>query len=142
MTDKGLVLNGKSVMGTIPYYGDPLRGGIRVYKDDRLVTVFKRNKMDRDLGTETADGGTEWNLLEALKAQGVKTDDIVQLEVVFDEQRTERFGAQELASMTFRTSPQGKGEIELGDGTPAHALTFFTKPLPTRVATGPEDEIP
>lgn len=142
MTDKGLVLDGKSVMGIIPYHGDPVRGGIRVYKDDRLATVFKRNAMDRELGTETADGGTEWKLLEALKAQGVKTADIVQLEVIFDEERTERFGAQELASMTFRTSPQGRGEVVLADGTPAHALAFYTKPQPTRVASGPADEIP
>lgn len=138
-----LVLDGKSVMGTVPYYGDPLRGGIRVYKDDRLVTVLKRNKMDRDLATETAGGDTSWSLLEVLKEQGVATEDIVQLEIIFDERRTERFGQQELATMTMRTSAQGRGEITVGDDTPAHALAFFTRPLPTRVATnGGADEDP
>ena len=128
-----LLLDGKRVEG-IPYYGEPLRGGIRIYKDDRLVSILKRNKLDPDSGTQGADGVTRWKLFDVLKDQGVEAKNIVQAEVIYDEQRTVRFDRAELESMTFRSTAQGRGQIELNDKTPAHALAFYSKPLPKKVA--------
>ena len=43
--DEGLELDGKLVDG-VPYYGDPMRGGVRVYVDDRLSVALKPQSLD------------------------------------------------------------------------------------------------
>lgn len=129
--DGDLELNGKLIDG-VPYYGEPLRGGIRVYKNDTLATVFKRNKMDEDMGTTLADGTVSYKLFDVLKEQGVETDDIVELEIIFDERRTKRFDRAAMEKMTFRSVPQAKGQIQLDKDLFAHSLAFYSKKLPPR----------
>ena len=132
--DPVLLLDGKPIEG-IPYFGEPRPGGIRVYKDDRLVAVIKRNKLDLDAGETGADGEVRWDLLGTLQSLGVTTTDIVQAEVIYDERRTVRFERTELESMKFRSVSKQKGLIQLNDKTPAHALTFYSKPLPKKMAS-------
>jgi hypothetical protein len=133
VVDGDAIIDGKPVEG-VPYYGEPARGGIRIYKDDRMVSIFKRNKLPRELGTEGDDGTVRWKVLDVLEHQGVKTDDIVEVEVIYDERRTVRFPASELADMTFRSSPQNRGTIDLNDKTHAQSLAFYTKKLPPKTA--------
>lgn len=129
-----LVLDGKPVEG-IPYFGEPLRGGIRIYKDDRLTGIIKRNKLDPDSGEKGADGQPRWKLFDTLEFLRIETADIVQAEVIYDERRTVRFDRSELESMTFRSSAQGRGQLELDDKTPAHGLALYSKPLPKKVVS-------
>ena len=132
--DPVLLLEGKPVEG-IPYFGEPLRGGIRIYKDDRLASIIKRNKLDPEDGKEGADGETRWKLFDTLESLGITTRDIVQVEVIYDERRTVRFERPELESMNFRSIAQRRGELKLNDRTPVHALAFYTKPLPKKVSS-------
>jgi hypothetical protein len=139
--DGDLVLDGKLVDG-VPYFGEPLRGGIRVYRDDVLATVIKRNKLDGKLGVEGADGALRYKLFEVLEAQGVKTRGIAQLEVIYDERRAERFDRKALQKMVFHSSEQAHGELKLDEKVAAHALALYTKPLPTETAQRiPEEEM-
>jgi hypothetical protein len=140
--DGDLELDGKLVDG-VPYFGEPLRGGIRVYKDDVLATVIKRNRLDGKLGVEGKDGSLRYKLAEVLAAEGVSIKDVAQLEVIYDERRAERFDRKAIQSMTFHSSQKARGEILLSESVSAHALALYTKPLPTHTAArNPDDEDP
>lgn len=140
--DGDLELDGKLVDG-VPYFGEPLRGGIRVYKNDVLATVIKRNRLDGKLGVEGKDGSLRYKLADVLAAEGVSIADVAQLEVIYDERRAERFDRKAIQGMTFHSSQQARGEILLGETVSAHALALYTKPLPTHTASrNPDDDDP
>ena len=46
ITRDGIELDGVDQLG-VPYYGEPVRGGIRIYLDDKLATIVKRQELDR-----------------------------------------------------------------------------------------------
>jgi hypothetical protein len=131
----GFVL-GNDVQYGVPYYGDPIRGGIRVYLDDRYATVIKRQDLDAKKATKDADGELSWELMTFLTEQGVETSKIVEMYVIRDEQRAEKFPADQLATMTFQASAQAKGGVLLGpEKIRANALAFHTRALK-------QDELP
>jgi len=129
--DGDLELDGKLV-DDIPYFGEPLRGGVRVYLDDRLATTIKRRKLEgAEKLAEKGEGDTlRWKLLPYLQAQGVKTDGIVRADIIFDERRTQRLDRADLEKMTFQANPQSSGQISFGDGIPVQALALHTTPPP------------
>jgi hypothetical protein len=106
---------GQELQTGVPYYGDPIRGGVRIYLDDRYVAMIKRQDLDPKKATQSADGEPTWNLSEFLAAQGVDTSKVVELWVIRNERRAEKFGKDELAKLTFRASAQAKGGVLLGD---------------------------
>lgn len=131
--DQGMELDGEIVEG-IPYYGEPLRGGVRVYFEDRLATIIKRNQLQDagDVAVAAADGHVRWRLLGFLEQQGVDTRKIVEGWVIRHEQRRERLTLEALETATFEADPQAKGEILLrpGDGSAqirAQGLTLHSK---------------
>ena len=131
----GFVL-GNDVQYGVPYYGDPIRGGIRVYLDDRYATIIKRQDLDAKKAKKGADGELSWELATFLTEQGVDTSKIVEMYVIRDEQRAEKIPADQLATMTFQASAQAKGGVLLGpEKIRANALAFHT-----RVLT--QDELP
>jgi hypothetical protein len=110
--NEGLALDGRLIDG-VPYYGEPIRGGVRVYLDDRLATIIKRQ--DLDMKAAAIDGdGAHWGLWPFLAARGVDTSHVVEGWAIADERRTQKLGAAELAGMTFSASAQAKGVIVLG----------------------------
>ena len=120
---------GDELIDGIPYHGDPIRGGVRVYKDDRLVSVIKRRDLtDRSLATKDAEGKVHWKLLPFLESQGVKTDDIVAGQWIYDELRQGELDAGTIKSATFEADAQAKGEVEV-EGKPAQAIALYTKPI-------------
>jgi hypothetical protein len=134
--DDTLFLDDKPVVD-IPYYGEPLRGGVRVYKDDRLVTVLKRNQLDgaASLAITDASGDVHWRLMAVLEARGIATADLVEAEVIYDERRVLRLGRDRLLDLTFASAPQAHGEVLLGtEGVTAQALALYTRPGPPLVA--------
>jgi len=132
--DDLLEMDGKPVEG-VPYFGEPLRGGVRVYKDDHLALHLKRNKLkeSEDIAS-VVDGELRWKLAPFLAKYGVDLADVVVAEVIRDDKRSEQLSKADLEAATFTAMPQASGAIVLGDGTVVHALALYTKPLPVAKA--------
>lgn len=127
--NEGLFLDGVLQLG-VPYYGEPIRGGIRVYLDDKLATIIKRQELDPKQASKGPDGEPRWKLAEFLTSHGVALDRVVEMWTVRRELRSERFSAAELATLTFEASSQSKGGILLGDNqVMANVLALHTRAL-------------
>jgi hypothetical protein len=115
--DHTLELEGIPVKG-IPYHGDPLREGIRVYVDNRLATVLKRNQL-------AIAGDSRWSLDEVLRRQGVTTAKLDRMELIYDEVRTQKLPWSKLE---FGFNAAASGEIVLGDqALKANSIALFTR---------------
>jgi hypothetical protein len=125
----GFVLDGKSVDG-VPYYGEPIRGGVRIYLDDRLATIIKRAELDPKAATAGPDGELRWPLAAFLKSKGVDASHVVEGYVIRDERRKEKLAADQLAAIYFTTNAQAKGGVMLGDQKlVTNALALHTRAL-------------
>jgi hypothetical protein len=102
------------VQDGVPYFGEPLRGGVRVYLDDHLVAYIKRQDLPAAKGTPTPDGQLEWSLYDILAGQGVETSKVVEGWVIRQDKRQERIAADELRAIKFTAGSQAKGAILLG----------------------------
>ncbi len=116
------------IVTDIPYFGEPLRGGIRVYKDDRLVTVIKRRLLAGEDRLASWHGGRlRWELAAVLGELGVALDDVSFGELIYDERRGRRIPGGELRAAWFVADPQRRGEVSFGDGgEPMQGLALFT----------------
>lgn len=139
--NEGLFLDGVQQEG-VPYYGEPIRGGVRVYLDDKLATVIKRQDLDVSKATKDTKGELQWNLKQVLEAQGVNVDKVVETWVVREELRKEHFPGSDLATMTFTASSQAKGGIMINGATRAQVLALHSRKLdPAEIpAPTPDDE--
>ncbi|MDQ3369993.1 MAG: hypothetical protein M3680_31630 [Myxococcota bacterium] len=127
--DDGFTLDGAPQEG-VPYYGEPVRGGVRIYLDHRLAAIIKRQELDPKQATTAPDGELQWSLPALLAAQGVDTKHVAELWVVRDDKRAEKFLASELATMTFQASSQAKGGVLLTDKLiRANSIALHTKPV-------------
>jgi hypothetical protein len=129
----------------VPYYGEPLRGGIRVYLDNRLAAIIKRQELDPKKATKTADGELEWKFGDFLTGQGVDTSHVEELWVVQNENRTDKLPGGDIANMKFQASAQAKGGVLLIDGDKrvrANAIALHTKPVDPKDMpfTTPDDD--
>lgn len=112
-----LELDGREVRG-IPYHGEPLREGIRIYVDDRLVTVLKRNQL------ATAE---RYRLRDLLARHGVVADGVARAELIHDERRTQTVRDPDI-TFAFNHAAGASGEILVGpDATPANAIALYTR---------------
>jgi hypothetical protein len=109
-----LELDGHEIHG-IPYHGEPLREGVRVYVDDRLATVLKRNQLT------SAD---HWQLADVLARQGIETKRVARAELIHDEERTVTLPWGDL-DLAFNAG--ASGEIVIAN-QPANAVALYTKP--------------
>lgn len=114
VTRQGIELDG-IVQTIVPYYGEPLRGGIHVYLDDKLAAVIKRAELDVKMATQMPDGELQWNFDAFLKKHGVDTTHIVEGWVIRDDKRAEKIPYTEMGKMSFTASAQAKGHVTLGD---------------------------
>lgn len=127
-----LSLDGKPVDG-IPYAGQPQRGGIRVYRDDRLATWIKRKLLDSGQPlprgvTERVDGELRWRLVPYLESVGVDIAGVRRAEVVHDEQRVRTLTRAQLDAEYFTAEAQARGQLLLGAGKqPLQALMLYTR---------------
>lgn len=119
----------------IPYYGQPLRGGIRVYTDGALAFVIKRNA----LGDEgrIAPGTDEWSIAKLLAARGIDAERFGAMDVVDYAQITHRYDDAVIEQRTFKTDQEAQGAILLDDGKKVGALLLWSKDKvpPIRVPT-------
>jgi len=111
----GLELDGEIQSG-VPYYGEPIRGGVRVYMDDKLIAIIKRQELDAAKAVKGADGELSWKLSDVLAAQGATPKNVVEIWAVRDEKREEHFPGADLETMTFSANSQAKGGVLLGAG--------------------------
>jgi hypothetical protein len=142
MPDVGFVL-GKDTQLGVPYFGDPIRGGVRIYLDDRLATIIKRQDLDPAKATKNADGDPTWKLFDFLTAHGVNTSKVAEMWVIRGERRTDKLTREELEELMFSASAQAKGGVLLGEkGIRANALALHTRAIkPDELPyTTPDDE--
>ena len=114
VTRDGIELDGQPVRG-VPYYGDPIRGGVRVYIDDKLATIVKRAELDPKKAKTLPSGELQWNFGEFLQSKGVDASKLVEAWVIRDELRQERMPWAEFQKLSFTASSKAKGGILLGD---------------------------
>ena len=124
----GLYLDGVKQEG-VPYYGEPIRGGVRVYLDDKLATVIKRQDLDVSKATKDTKGELHWNLKQTLEGQGVDVSKVAETWLVREELRKEHFPGSDLATMQFTASSQAKGGITINDGPRAQVIALHTRKL-------------
>ncbi len=122
--------DGKRISG-IPYYGAPMRGGIRVYMDGPLVAHIKRRKLKDDaLKAPSTDGKTHWKFFAFLESKGVDTSKIQEAWLIHENRRKQRIGRKELVDATFMAASQGKGQILFGNNKlPTKAIALHSKRL-------------
>lgn len=129
MEQEAFVLNGEKVLG-VPYYGDPVRGGVRVYLDDKLATIIKRQELDAKKARTASDGELEWKLADFFTAHGVDTSKVVEGYVIRGERRTEKQTKAELDADWFSAGSQAHGGVLLGDKRyRANAIALHTRAL-------------
>jgi hypothetical protein len=126
---EGIELDGKPMTG-VPYYGEPIRGGVRTYLDDKLAAIIKRQELDPKKATQSADGELHWPFGDFLKTKGVDTSKVVEGWVIRGERRKEKLPWTELEKMAFSASSQTKGGVSLGDtNVRANAIALHTRPI-------------
>jgi hypothetical protein len=129
VTKEGIELDGVEQLG-VPYYGEPIRGGVRIYLDDKLATIIKRQELDVKKATKTPDGELHWSFGELLTASGVDTSKIVEGWVIQNERRTAKIAWSDLEKMTFSAGSKAHGGVMLGPKeTLANAIALHTRPI-------------
>jgi hypothetical protein len=135
----GLILDGELQEG-IPYFGTPLRGGVRIYLDDRLVAYIKRQDLPTAQKT-SAEGEPQWKLFDYLRSRGVNVDSVVEGWVVRQEKWQEKLTRSELDDIWFQAGAQAKGHIELGDKkVKAQSLILRSHPVAMGEVPAPDPE--
>lgn len=126
--NQGFELDGKPIRG-VPYYGEPVRGGVRVYLDDRLATIIKRQDLDPKRGVVTPDGEA-YGLRAFLTDHGVDMSKVVEGYVIRGDRRQEKLSAAQLATITFTAGAQAKGVVTLGEQKlVANVIALHTRPI-------------
>ncbi len=134
----GFFLDGELQEG-VPYFGTPLRGGVRVYMDDRLVAYIKRQDLPEPQRTQ--DGEPQWKLFDYLRSRGVSVDSVVEGWVVRQEKWQEKLTREELEAAWFQASAQAKGHIEVGEGkAKAQSLILRSRPVAMAEVPTPDPE--
>ncbi len=109
----------------IPYYGQPLRGGIRVYLDGRLAMVIKRNSLGDEGRLEA--GKDVWSVTKMLAARGVELGEIGAADLVDVGEEIDRIDGAALATLTFSTESQAQGAVKLSTGAESNAMLIWSK---------------
>ncbi len=141
VTAEDVLLDGKPVED-VPYFGEPLRGGIHVYKDDRLATVIKRHKLVPESPAAVKDGDkVRFKLLRFLEIQGVYGADLADAELIYDDRRLVRLSADELAQTTFAADAQQSGQVFVGKADQAtESIALYTKDFRKKRPAKPLEE--
>jgi hypothetical protein len=92
---------------------------VRVYLDDKLATIIKRQDLDAKQAITGGDGELSWSFWGYLKSRGVDTSKVVEGWVIRNDMRKEKFPVKDLSTMSFEApSKSGKstsGAVLLGN---------------------------
>lgn len=142
LTEEGFMLDGVEQIG-VPYQGDPIRGGVRVYMDDKLCGIIKRQELDGNRATKADDGTLYWKLVDELKLLGCDSSKAQQVWAIRDDLRKESWTGEELRAMSFAANAKAKGGVLLTDKhVRANVIAMHSKPLtPDQIpAPTPDDD--
>ncbi len=121
---------GEEIQLGVPYFGEPLRGGVRIYVDDLLAAYLKRQELQPADASKGPDGELRFSLFAFLQKQGVATDKLVEAYIIRGERRTEKLTRAELETTYFTASAQAKGGVLIGDKKRrANSLALHTRAL-------------
>ncbi|HWE26684.1 MAG TPA: hypothetical protein VHB97_01725 [Polyangia bacterium] len=113
VANEGLELDGKELDG-VAYYGEPMRGGMRIYSDDKLAAQIKKPLLD-ELTPVSRDGGlARYKLSAVLALAGVDTSKTVEGWVIANERRTRKLSRDELMQLTVAMGDRHKNEMMVG----------------------------
>jgi hypothetical protein len=137
--NQGLFLDGVEQNG-VPYYGEPVRGGVRVYLDDKLATIIKRQELDPKTATTAPDGEPQWKLAEFLKVHGVRLNTVAQMWTIEGDKRSKKFTKAEFDKLMFEAGSQSRGGVLVGPtldlanviALHSHALKPSEMPIPAQ----------
>jgi len=110
--NEGMELDGVMQLG-VPYYGDPIRGGVRIYVDNRYAGIIKRQELDPKKATIDTDGAPIYKMADVFAAQGIDTKKLVEAWVIRDDRREEKLPIDKLLAMSFKASSQAHGGVFL-----------------------------
>lgn len=112
---EGLMLDGKPVDG-VAYFGEPIRGGIRIYADDRLAVQVKQVVLRALKPVEIGEHGlARYALLPLLESRGVDTSKLVDGVIIADEQWKRRLTRAELERATVAMGDRHVNEVAIGN---------------------------
>ncbi len=127
--NEGLAIDGK-LIEDVPYFGEPIRGGVRVYLDDRLSFSIKRPMLRDTPSTVSSDGKRHWTLWSVLEKQKLTVAPIVEAWVIRDERRVERLTRDQLEKIEFTVGEKEKSEIFLGESLArCQAIALHTRAI-------------
>jgi len=111
-------LQGKPVHD-VPYFGTPLRGGVRVYLNDSYAGTIKRRVLNPPEGIHP--------LASVLQTLGVTMADVRAAQIIYGDERRQVLEGEALADLQFRVDGRARGKILLGpERVPANALALYT----------------
>jgi hypothetical protein len=130
--NEGFELDGQ-ILQTVPYAKEPVHGGVRVYRDDRLVdSLHRRTVVEKEAAGVDSDGTPHYKLLDILAQDGVDVRNIQEAWIIRDERRKERLSTAQLADLTFTLGERKQNAIYVGkEKLPAQVLALHTKTVKT-----------
>jgi hypothetical protein len=99
--------------GEIAYVTTEIRGGTRIYKDGRLVTILKRNNLNPKNQLGVFPDGPRWSLKQELARLGVPLDHVRRADVVLFDETIARMSGKELEPLSFGVLGKSGGQIRL-----------------------------
>ncbi|HWE28693.1 MAG TPA: hypothetical protein VHB97_11870 [Polyangia bacterium] len=127
---EGLYLDGKPVDG-VAYFGEPIRGGIRIYADDKLAVQVKQVVLRSLKPVQTdAHGLNRYALLPLLESRGVDTSKLVDGFIIADEEWKRRLTRAELERATVAMGDRHVNEVAIdGEKFNAQAVAVLSHHL-------------
>ena len=127
---EGLVLDGKPVDG-VAYFGEPIRGGIRLYVDDRMAVQVKQVVLRALKPKEVGEHGlARYALLPLLESRGVETSKLVDGVIIADEEWKRRLTRAELERATVAMGDRHVNEVAIdGQKFNAQAVALHSHQL-------------
>lgn len=127
---EGLYLDGKPVDG-VAYFGEPIRGGIRLYVDDRMAVQVKQVVLRSLKPKEVGEHGlARYALLPLLESRGVDTSKLVDGVIIADEEWKRRLTRAELERATVAMGDRHVNEVAIdGQKFNAQAVALHSHQL-------------
>ncbi len=113
LDEEGLVLDGKELEG-VAYYGEPMRGGMRIYDDDRLAAQVKKKMLDELQPVGRDHGLARYSLAALLAHAGIDASKVVEGWVIASERRTRKLSHDEIMRLTVAMGDRHRNEFTLG----------------------------
>ena len=128
-----LEIDGEPIEDGVAYQQGEVRGGVRVYRDGRLVGAIKRKALGAEHlvpGSDVA-GDPRWTLVPYLQSMGVEWTKVRTVDLIYNDALVKRMPAQDLAKAEFSAHPQKSGQILVTPGKwEVEAILLYERATP------------